>query len=223
MLSRRRLAWVMAVVLMLAAVRLFGLQPLVVRASSMEPTLLAGDRLLANRLVAGTRIPGTVLRFRGFGGPGRGEVWVLRGRGRNGSSMIKRVIGLPGDVIEMRGRQLYVNGERQVERYANWVGKAMESRDSFDWQREHLAPGAKESSYSPTGDTWGPLLVSDDSYFVLGDNRNASFDSRHWGMVDAHRMEARAFLIYFSQGIAPGRELDASVDVRWDRAGKRLR
>ena len=201
---------------------LFGLQPLVVRASSMEPTLLAGDRLLANRLVAGTRIPGTALRFRGFGGPGRGEVWVLRGRGRNGSSMIKRVIGLPGDVIEMYGRQLYVNGERQGEQYANWDGTAIESRDPFDWH-EHLAPGTNESSYSPTGATWGPLLVSDDSYFVMGDNRNASFDSRHWGMVDAHRMEARALLIYFSQGISPGHELSALVEVRWDRLGKWLR
>lgn len=212
-----------AAIVCLVFVRLFVLEPLIVRESSMEPTLLGGDHLLVNRLVAGTRIPQTRFRLRGYGAPAREQVWVLGGRGSTPGRMVKRVIGIPGDTLEMRDRQLYVNGYRVEEPYARWRGKSTEATDRFAWQTDYLVGGQDKPGYTASAVTWGPLVVPNGFYFVMGDNRNASIDSRHWGMVARNRMHGRVVVIYFSRGFDVGEELSGYVRVRWERVGARIR
>ena len=114
---------VVLTVLGLLGVRLFMLHPFVVRASSMRPTLLSGDLVLASRLAGGLRIPGTKLYLRNPDRPHRGDVWVLRGRVNDRSRMVKRVIGLPGDTLEMRDGLMYINGVDALGRLCGARGR----------------------------------------------------------------------------------------------------
>ncbi|HET6232479.1 MAG TPA: signal peptidase I [Longimicrobiaceae bacterium] len=167
-------------------------------AASMQPALLPGDYVMAGP--------------RGSGPVTRGMVAVVRER--DGLDHVMRVIGMPGDTLEMRERMLYVNGRRRAEPYAVTNLAADVPLPAPEWQRPFLlrTPG-DTAPYAPTPDTWGPLRVPAGSYFVMGDNRPASMDSRYIGFVpDAHVM-GRIAWIYFSRDPETGA-------FRWDRIGK---
>ncbi len=194
-----------------------------VTSASMEDALLAGDVVLADRAAIGAPLPWTGFRLSGYSEPRRGEVWVFRPSGGSGTKLTKRVAGVPGDTIAMQGGVLRVNGTEPDEPYVK-PGRGLDERSrDFGWQRAYLAPGADPETYDPTRRDWGPLVVPEGFYFMLGDNRDQSRDSRYWGPIDEERFEGRVAFVYFSFGPPPSAGLSPSPGrVRWHRIGKRV-
>lgn len=173
----------------------FVIKTFYIPSASMETTLLVGDHLFVNRFIYGpgegsfgdALLPSRDIR--------RGDIVIFRSPDEPGLDMVKRCIGLPGDVIEMDAKDLYVNG--------NWVDDSSYTRHS-------------DSLIRPGRDTFGPLTVPADNYFCMGDNRDNSKDSRFWGVVPRHFIKGRAFLIYWSYG-------GETSDGVWRGWGHRLR
>jgi len=211
-----------AVVLFLF-LRTFLVQTFVITSGSMEDTLLVGDMLVVNRAAIGTRVPGTSLRIPGYSAPERGDVLVFDPPHEETLKLIKRLIGMPGDTVEMRNRTLYVNGERQEEPYVRHSSSPDQTDPWMEWQRDHLLDGADREAYAPTRDTWGPLVIPEDRYFTLGDNREQSLDSRYWGLLEGWRLEGRAVFKYYSYNKGSYRPFPWIREVRWGRIGEGIR
>jgi signal peptidase I len=211
-----------AVVLFLF-LRTFLVQTFVITSGSMEDTLLVGDMLVVNRAAIGTRVPGTSLRIPGYSHPERGDVLVFDPPHEETLKLIKRLIGMPGDTVEMRNRTLYVNGERQEEPYVRHSSIPDERHPWMEWQRDHLLDGADPGAYAPTRDNWGPLVIPEDRFFTLGDNREQSLDSRYWGLLEGWRLEGRAVFKYFSYNKGSYRPFPWIREVRWGRIGEGIR
>lgn len=210
---------VIAVVLFLF-LRTFLVQTFVITSGSMEETLLVGDMLLVNRAAIGSRIPATNVRIPGYSRPRRSDVLVFDPPHEETLKLIKRLVGMPGDTLEMRNRALYVNGQLQDEPYAVHSDVGDETHPWMQWQRDHVAPGVNARTYAPTRDNWGPLVVPEDRYFMLGDNREKSFDSRYWGLLEGWRLEGRAVFTYYSYNKDSYRPFPALREVRWGRVGR---
>ena len=190
----------MALVLFLI-IRTFVIEAFQIPTGSMERTLLAGDFLFVNKAVYGAQIPGTNAHLPGFQRPARGDVIVFEYPKDPTLNYVKRVIGAPGDVVQMRGGQVFVNGEELREPYVQPSDPLPDSYDSkFKWQHRYLDGFTHDQirAYHPTRDTWGPLRVPHGKYFVLGDNRDESLDSRYWGFVPQENVIGRPLLIYWS-------------------------
>ena len=200
--------------------RTFLVQTFVITSGSMKETLLVGDMLLVNRASIGSRIPGTGIRIPGYSEVRRGDVLVFDPHHEEDLKLIKRLIGLPGDTLEMRNRVLYLNGEIQDEPYAVHTDAPDEVDRGMAWQRDHLLDGTDPRTYAPTRDTWGPLVVPDGHYFMLGDNREESLDSRYWGPLATWRLEGRAVFTYYSYNKDSFRPFPAIREVRWGRIGR---
>jgi len=129
---------------------------------------------------------------------------------------VKRIVGVPGDTLWMERGQLFRNSRPVNEPYA-WHGDAGAdpSWDEFQWQEKYLLPLVTSSSYKASRDNWGPLLVPANDYFVLGDNRDNSLDSRYWGFVPFEDVRGMPTRIYWSQD-------PETHTVRWDRIGHRF-
>ncbi len=201
-------------------IRTFLLQTFVITSGSMRDTLLEGDMLVANRAAIGARIPGTQARIPGYSRPQRGDVWVFDPHHEVDMKLVKRLVGLPLDTLRMRNGELYVNGVAVPEPYLSADRGADERSPDFEWQRAHLAPGVDADSYNPSRHNWGPLVVPEGHYFMLGDNRDASLDSRYWGPLADWRMEGRAVFIYFSYNRESYRPFPAIREIRWGRVGQ---
>ncbi len=189
---------------------------------SMEGTLLVGDFLLVNKAVYGAEIPGTGLHLPALTQPHRGDVIVFNPPHEPTKNYVKRLVGQPGDTLEMRDKRLFVNGREVTEPYVHFIdfsGDATNS-DMRRWQRKHVI--AAPASYTPSRDTWGPLVVPDSSFFVLGDNRDNSEDSRYWGFVRRDQIRGRPWFVYYSfdPGYAGG--IPWLKGVRWGRIGHRI-
>jgi signal peptidase I len=204
-------------------IRTFLLQTFVITSGSMEETLLVGDMLVANRAAIGARIPGTQAHIPGYSQPKRGQVWVFDPHHEIDMKLVKRLVGLPGDTLEMRGATLFVNGEALEESYLNEDTTQDERHPDFGWQAAHLAPGVDPTTYSPSRHHWGPLVVPDGHYFMMGDNRDASLDSRYWGPLAAWRLEGRVVFTYFSYNADSYRPFPALREIRWNRIGRGVR
>ena len=215
----------MAFVLFLV-IKTFLLEAFQIPSGSMERTLLAGDFLFVNKAVYGATIPGTHARLPGFETPRRGDIIVFAYPKNPEQNFVKRVIGAPGDTVEMRGGEVRVNGGALVEPYAQRTDPGRNLYDpEFTWQREYLAGASAEGrrQYRPTRDTWGPLVVPRDKYFVLGDNRDNSLDSRYWGFVDATAVKGRPLVVYFSYDREARDAFPWLKDIRWSRLGALIR
>jgi signal peptidase I len=164
---------------------------------SMAPTIAAGDRLFARPW---------------RGSIARGQLVVYR---RSNENFVSRVVGVPLDTLSMRSGTLTVNGHRVAEPYAR-LDSADATYPELAWQSMHLAPGVRRDSYRPSMTTWGPLVVPAGSYFLLGDNRGDSFDSRLAGFVARDSIVKQPTTIYFSRDPNTG-------EVRWSRVGRELR
>lgn len=167
----------------------------------MEDTLLVGDFLLVNKLALGSTVPGTALRIPGYDEPEHGDIIVFRADHAPGLDIVKRTVGLPGDTLHMEDGQLFRNGQRVEEPYARRdprMGEADEPDPDMFWQTRVLLPGVDASTYRPTRDTWGPLVIPEERYFMLGDNRDHSLDSRFWGLVERRKMKGKPLFIYYS-------------------------
>ena len=208
--------------LLFAVVRTFLIEAFRIPTRSMENTLLAGDFLLVNKAVYGAQVPGTRTRLPAFDEPGRGDVIVFTPPHDPDRHYVKRVIGLPDDTLAMVDKTLYVNGEPVSEPYARYsdidpLGDY--SAVSMLWQRGFLAHRIDERTYHPSRDNWGPLIVPADRYFVLGDNRDDSEDSRFWGFVDGAAVIGRPLLVYYSFEPDALGSVAYLTQVRWSRIG----
>ncbi|MDE2876568.1 MAG: signal peptidase I [Gemmatimonadota bacterium] len=202
--------------------RLFVFQTFFIDSGSMQNTLLVGDFVFVNRLAMGSPVPLTGIRIPGYAEPRRGDVLVFDPPHDDTLTVIKRLIGMPGDTLEMRAGQLYLNGEVRDEPYA--VNDT--TTDHFDpdmlWQREILLGGPRDD-YRPSRDTWGPLVIPEGRYFMLGDFRWDSLDSRYWGLLERWRFRGRAVLIYYSYDRGAMRPFPWLTEVRGGRIGDRIR
>jgi len=202
-------------------IKTFLVEAFQIPSGSMERTLLVGDFLFVNKAVYGAQIPGTTARVPGFESPRRGEVVVFAFPRNPEQNYVKRVIGVPGDTVEMRGGRVRVNGRSMAEPYVQRVDPTRDVADpEFGWQRRYYA-GAPDDPLRqhPTRDNWGPLAVPDGKYFVLGDNRDNSSDSRSWGFVDAAAVKGRPWVVYFSYDREAHDALPWLTDIRWQRLG----
>jgi signal peptidase I len=136
---------------------------------------------------------------------------------------IKRLVGLPGDTLQMKRGMLYRNGQQLHEPYAvhhepgRSEDKIHRSR-MRDWQAQYLA-GVSLGDYNPDLQDWGPLVVPTDSFFGLGDNRDASYDGRYYGFAPLSYIRGRPWVVYFSRARDRG---SAFGRIRWDRLGRVL-
>ena len=168
-----------------------------VTSAAMAPTLLPGDYLLVDKRSFRKRPPA---RF---------EMAVYR---RGGTSYLHRIVGLPGDTLAMVGKVLHLNGAPVAEPYARHGDPLDVTAPAMRWQLDHLVDGDGRTATPPTRDDWGPLLVPEGRYFVLGDNRDDSADSRYHGFVAREDLIATPLRLYFS--------MDEDGGVRWDRIGR---
>ncbi len=212
----------MALVLFII-IRTFLIEAFQIPSGSMERTLLAGDFLFVNKAVYGAQIPGTHARLPGFESPRRGDVIVFAYPRNPELNYVKRVIGAPGDTVEMRAGAVRVNGQPLREPYVLRVDPMHDVRDpEFNWQQAYVV-GAVAPDYHPTRDTWGPLAVPPGKFFVLGDNRDNSADSRYWGFVDAQAVKGRPLVVYFSYDREAHDAVPWLTDIRWHRLGALVR
>jgi len=199
--------------------RTFLVQTFVITSGSMEDTLLVGDMLMVNRAAMGTRIPLTTVRLPGYSEPHRFDVIVFDPPHEESLKLVKRLIGMPGDTLQMRNRVLYIDGVAQDEPYVKHTDVADEMHPWMEWQRDYLLPGVDRRSYAPTRDNWGPIVIPEGRYFMLGDNRETSLDSRYWGLLERWRLEGRAVFIYFSYNKESYRPFPWLREIRWGRIG----
>lgn len=183
---------------------------------SMKPTILPGERIFVNKVAYDLKIPFTRLRVAQWDDPQRGDVVVLFSPA-DGKRLVKRVVGVPGDIIEMRRNRLFVNGE-----VADYEPYGPADLDSLGFHPPPRATVLSETvgeehhpvlwiSYAQMGSTFRPTEVPEGNYFVMGDNRNQSRDSRWFGFVDRESIvgEATAVVISFDR--------EKSFSPRWDR------
>jgi signal peptidase I len=181
-------------------VRTFVVQAFKIPTGSMENNLLIGDHLLVNKFVFApalsplekTLLPIDTIR--------RGDILVFKYPEDPERDFIKRTIGLPGETLELRNKTVYINGKPLEEPYVHFLFPASDPGDAdftdFDVRRNY-----------------GPVTVPDDMYFMMGDNRDNSQDSRYWGFMPRSYVRGKALFVYFSFGDAAS----SFGGVRWNR------
>jgi signal peptidase I len=190
---------VIAVILALF-VRTWVVQAFKIPTGSMENNLLIGDHLLVNKFVFGptaSALERAILPVRDIQ---RGDIVVFKYPDEPERDFIKRVIGLPGDTLELRAKKVYVNGQRLEEPYVHFLTPATD--------------GAEFTSLD-VRERYGPVTVPADQFFVMGDNRDNSQDSRYWGFLPRDHVKGHSLMIYWSY---EGGDLGSVfTKVRWDR------
>jgi signal peptidase I len=176
-------------------IRTFVVQAFKIPSGSMEATLQIGDHILVNKFIYGVKIPFTHKTIVPGKEPKRGDIIVFEFPKDPKKDFIKRVIGEPGDVIEIRNKKILINNKPIEENYGFY-----------------LDPSVFPESVRPR-DNFGPFTVPPQNYFVMGDNRDHSFDSRFWGTVDSSSVKGKAFIIYWSWD-------KENFGVRWKRIGR---
>jgi signal peptidase I len=166
-------------VLLALFIRTFVVQAFKIPSGSMEPTLLVGDHILVNKFIYGIKIPFVRTTLIPISEPSRGDVIVFIYPVDKSKDFIKRVIGLPGDTIRIQGKQILINGKSYDDRHGFYSASGV--------------GGNPERSQ-----VFGPVSVPEGSYFVMGDNRDQSYDSRFWGFVPEESVKGKAFIIYWS-------------------------
>ena len=198
---------VIAVVLALF-IRTFVVQAFKIPTGSMEPNLLIGDHLLVNKLVFGPYVSGAERTLLPMKEIARGDVLVFKYPEDPERDFIKRVIGLPGEQIEVRHKRVYVNGHLLDEPYAHYLEEPPPAP-------EQIENGSDQQGVSgDRRENYGPVTVPPKHYFVMGDNRDNSQDSRYWGFLPRDYVKGRALVIYWSYEAETGNILTAT---RWGR------
>jgi signal peptidase I len=211
------------VILIVFLLRSFLVEPFKIPSGSMLPTLLIGDFILVNKYEYGIRLPILNQKIIEVGEPKRGDVMVFRFPADPGLDYIKRVVGLPGDVVEYTDKRLTINGQAVEMARAgdyNYVASGLNYIEGETWrerlgEHQHIAmiqtqmppvilhqvlgdfPYRDNCSYNERG---FKCRVPEGHYFMLGDNRDASNDSRYWGFVPDRNIVGRAFMIWWNFG-----------------------
>jgi signal peptidase I len=186
---------ILIAVILALVIRTFVVQAFKIPSGSMEDTLAIGDHILVNKFIYGTKIPFTDKRVLTIRDPRRGDVIVFEYPEDPSKDFIKRVIGTPGDELEVKNKKVFINGKaydnpHEVHKEKEIVPREQNPRDNF-----------------------GPVKVPENSYFVMGDNRDRSYDSRFWGFVKNPKIKGLAFIKYWSWD-------SANFRVRWKNIGR---
>ena len=192
---------VIAVILALF-IRTFVVQAFKIPTGSMEQNLLIGDHLLVNKFVFGPSLSGVERTALPMKAISRRDVIVFKYPEEPERDFIKRVIGLPGDQIELRRKRVFVNGEPLDEPYVYYLEPP---------QKE---TGGDQQASSDPRESYGPVTVPPDHYFVMGDNRDNSQDSRYWGFLPRTYVKGKALIIYWSYDAEAGNMV---TGTRWAR------
>jgi signal peptidase I len=182
-------------------VRTFVVQAFKIPTGSMEPNLLIGDHLLVNKFVFAPTLTSLERMLLPIDPIRRGDIIVFKYPEDPSRDFIKRAIGLPGDTIEMRQKKVYVNGKPLDEPYAHFIDPPQED-----------GSGAPDVDDGDLRQSFPLMTVPPDKYFMMGDNRDNSQDSRWWGFLDRDHVKGKALFIYFSFGEGGG-----IANVRWSR------
>ena len=166
--------------LLALVIRTFVVQAFKIPSGSMEDTLAIGDHILVNKFIYGSKIPFTDTRLFKIRDPRQGDVIVFEYPEDPSKDFIKRVVGTPGDEVEVRDKMVFINGKKyvnphQVHKENEIIPREQNPRDNF-----------------------GPVTVPAGSFFVMGDNRDRSYDSRFWGFVKLDKLKGLAFIKYWS-------------------------
>jgi signal peptidase I len=187
-------------ILLALFIRTFVVQAFKIPSGSMLPTLFIGDHLLVNKFIYGIRVPFTGQILIPIKSPSQGDVVVFRFPKDRTIDYIKRVIGTPGDTIEIKDKKVFINGEPFNDPHAQFSSSAVLSAKA-----------------SPR-DNLGPIVVPEQRVFVMGDNRDNSYDSRFWGFVEQRDILGKAFILYWSWDIdKPLFSLERFTSIRFGR------
>lgn len=193
---------IVVAVLLALFIRTFVVQAFKIPSGSMLPTLQIGDHLLVNKFVYGLRLPFSGKLLVPWKSPVRGDVVVFRFPKDRKIDYIKRVVAVAGDKVEIVNKRLIINDAEVV-----------------DLQAHFSTLEVLKASASPR-DNFGPVTVPENKIFVMGDNRDNSFDSRFWGFVDQTDILGKAFILYWSWDIeTPMLSSDRLLSIRWSRIG----
>lgn len=190
-------ALVIALILALF-IRTFFVQAFKIPTGSMLETLQIGDHILVNKFIYGVKLPFIRKTVIPVTDPEREDIVVFIYPEDKSKDFIKRVVGVAGDVIQIKNKKLYVNGKHLTGPYEQHT-------------RPEIIPGAYNNR-----DNFGPITVPKDKLFVMGDNRDNSHDSRFWGFVPLSEVKGKAFIIYWSWD-------KDNFGVRWNRLGNLLK
>jgi signal peptidase I len=216
--------WTKSIVVALVVwffLRTFLVEAFRIPSGSMENTLLIGDFLFVNKALYGAEVPLIKSRLPAVREPERNDILVFDSVEEPGLKVVKRLIGMPGDTLSMREGQLYRNGIRVDEPYAVHADPGR-SEDPIqrakmrEWQLPHLVR-SDSGSYQPDLQDWGPIVVPPDSFFMMGDNRDSSYDGRYWGFLPRENVRGRPLVVYFSYDPNSWRSVPFLTAVRWGR------
>jgi signal peptidase I len=183
--SGRRILWeyleaIVTALLLALVIRAYVIQAFKIPSGSMIPTLLVGDHILVNKFIYGTKLPFSDGRALAFKKPERDDIIVFKYPEDPKRDFIKRIIAVEGDVIESKDKAVYVNGDPLKEPFIRHTDKTV-----------------KPAGIEPR-DNFGPVIVPKNKFFVMGDNRDQSYDSRFWGYVDLKDIKGKSLIIYWS-------------------------
>lgn len=183
--TKKRLLWeyaeaIITAFLLAMLIRTFIIQAFKIPSGSMIQTLLIGDHILVNKFIYGIKIPFSGRRILVFKKPQRGDIIVFKYPEDPARDFIKRVVAVEGDVVESKNKEIYVNGKPIKEPYV-----------------QHTDNSIRPVGIEPR-DNFGPFMVPKNKYFVMGDNRDQSYDSRYWGYVDIKDIKGKALILYWS-------------------------
>ena len=195
---RENLEAILVAIVIALFIRTFVVQAFKIPSGSMKQTLQIGDHILVNKFIYGIKIPYWRKTIVPVKDPQKGDVIVFKFPEDPEKDFIKRVIGVAGDVVECRNKKLYVN-HKPV------------NHDFGVYTDSHIYP-----KHVRNRDNFGPITVPENSLFVMGDNRDESYDSRFWGFVDLKAVNGKAFIIYWSWD-------KEKFDVRWNRLAQILK
>jgi len=210
---------------------------------SMIPAMLIGDWLFVNKLRYGPHVPFTQINLPGYAEPERGEIVVFISPPQVDQPwdptpiLVKRLIGMPGDTLYSRAGIVHINGVPQRQGYgagsptgaptaAPTGAPPNETHPLFAWQERIAVDSSRFGPVPaiPTLDDWGPLLVPEGHFWMMGDNRYNSKDSRYWGIVPRENVRGRPLFVYYSWNADDSdRPLPFLTDIRWSRIGHMIR
>ena len=203
---RENIEEVLVAVLLALFISTFAVQAFKIPSGSMKQTLQIGDHILVNKFIYGVKVPFSKTTIIPVKKPKRGDIIVFKFPMDPEKDFIKRVVGVAGDKVEIRNKQVFVNNMKADSSFAQFT-------DSF------IVPGCPPGIRQDAPcrkDNFGPIKVPENKIFVMGDNRDQSFDSRFWGFVDSKAVNGKAFIIYWSWD-------SGNFGVRWKRVGRMLK
>jgi signal peptidase I len=191
---------IIAVILALF-IRTWVVQAFKIPTGSMENNLLVGDHLLVDKFAFAPALSQFERTFLPISHVRRGDVIVFKYPEEPDRDFIKRVIGLPGEILQVKRKKVYINGKELNEPYVHFI--------------RPLSP--ERAELADAHDDYGPVTVPQDQYFMMGDNRDNSADSRVWGFLPANYIKGRALMIYWSYEPDEGGIMSALTGTRWNR------